>query len=100
MRPNGDSEYDEALFLQKKGEEYPLLKQAEPPRNEAALFVWGLYFNKLRGSGISMTEIKNYMDLYGVDLVPWQIDLIFIIHNAVEGYFNDKHKKAGNKGKK
>ena len=39
------------------------------------------------------------MELYGVELAPWQIDLIFIIHNAVEGYYNEKQKKAMEKAK-
>lgn len=64
-----------------------------------ALFIWDLYFNKLRGSGVSFVEIKAYEDLYGVNLAPWQIDLIFIIHNAVEGYFNEKQRQAMNKNK-
>lgn len=90
---------DNPIIKAKTGQDQEIVLKAEPPENPAALFVWHLYFNRLRGAGISMTEIKNYMDLYGIELAPFQIDLIFIIHNAVEGYYHEKHKKAMDKNK-
>ena len=89
---------DNPIYKKTTGKDHPLIKTSIAPKG--AIFVWDLYFNKLRGTGVSFTEIKAYQDLYGVYLAPWQIDLIFVIHHAVEGYFNEKQRKAMNKGKK
>ena len=99
VRQDGGSIFkDNPVYKKAMGKDHPLIKKMRPP--SGAIFIWDLYFNKLRGSGVSSVEIKAYEDLYGVNLATWEIDLIFIIHNAVEGYFNDKQRKAMNKGKK
>lgn len=68
-----------------------------PPKE--ASFVWNLYFTKLRGTGLTLTEIKAYQDLYGQKLALWEIDALFLIHSTIEGVMQKKAKEETPKAK-
>jgi hypothetical protein len=65
-----------------KGVRDPQLDAAIPPKE--SFFVWSLYWDKFRTSGLSFSEISAYEQVSGIRLENWEVDLLFIIHNTVE----------------
>ncbi len=80
----GVVKYEHLKMIASKGKHVPLFDQAEPP--EEASFVFRLYWEKFMGTGLTYTELKAYEDVEGIKLYSWEVDLLFMIHNTVEGY--------------
>ncbi len=69
----------------------PRMYDGTPP--DEALWAWSVYFDKLRVSGFSLEGIVAYQQLSGITLASWEVELLFIIHTAVEGVLAKKAKE-------
>ena len=70
-----------------KGIRDPQLDAMIPPiETEHVTF---LYWNRFRSTGISYQELKAFEEIEGYSLEPWEIDLLFTLHNVVEGTINE-----------
>lgn len=89
---NGMILYNELKHIEAShGIHDPLLDEAQPP--EEAFFVWSLYWEKLRGTGFSMTEIRAWEEITGMHLELWELDLLFIIHRTAENTVYERDYK-------
>lgn len=66
-----------------------------PP--DEAIFIWNLYWSKFRATGVTFSEIKNYNELYGYELTNWEIEMLFTLHNTVEGTIGEILEKRRKK---
>jgi len=86
---NGKTQFTELTNIEAShGIRDPRLDEGTPP--EEASFVFQLYWEKLRGTGMTFVEIKAWQDLTGFKLETWEIDLLFVIHNAVERFIYER----------
>ena len=67
-----------------------MLDKGTPP--EEAQFVFDLYWSKFRAVGLTFQEIYAYQEVTGIRLASWEVELLFVIHNAAEKYINELMK--------
>ena len=90
-KKNGLTLRDEYAQLEKaNGFIHPSIQKAEPPSE--AFFVWKLYWERFRTTGLTFTELKAYQEVMETSLTAWEIDTMFLINNAVESEMNTQAK--------
>lgn len=86
---NGVVQFNELTQIEAShGIRDPRLDEGTPP--EEASFAFSLYWEKLRGTSVTFTEIKAWQDVTGFTLETWEVDLLFIIHTTVERFLYDR----------
>ena len=73
----------------------PKLDEMIPPVETA--HVCQLYWQRFRATGISYQELKAFEEIEGYALEPWEIDLLFTLHNVVENTIGELTKARRNK---
>ena len=90
-KKNGLTLRDEYAQLEKaNGFIHPSIKKAEPPSE--AFFVWKLYWERFRSTGLTFAELQAYQEVMETKLTAWEIDTMFLINNAVESEVNTQAK--------
>ncbi len=88
---DGNSDYQGLRHMEEVyGVRDSKLDEAIPP--DEANFVWSLFFNKMKKSGVSFQEIDAYQRISGVILETWEVDLLYIINAAYDSTIAEKMK--------
>jgi hypothetical protein len=58
-------------------------------------FMWGWFIELQHLETLSYTEIKNWADLMGRDVLPWQVDVLLKL-NSIRSTVDLKHARRTN----